>query len=144
MTSTCHWFITTGSTSVAFRMSPSGGTICCSCVPCCLCRWLSLWMGYCRQLRPALDRYVRLALRSWWESRPEGPDVPRDGCGRYMWWGHRLVTFRSSRFRIFGCTGGGGLRLSASVAPGVSGSEWYWSIVGSSYSGVNQCSCASP
>ena len=70
------------------------------------------WMGYCRQLRPALDRYVRLALWSWWESRPEGPDVPRDGCGPYVWWGHRLVTFRSSRFRIFGCTGGGGLRLS--------------------------------
>ena len=58
--------------------------------------------------------------------------------------GHRLVTFRSSRFRIFGCTGGGGLRLSASVAPSVSGSEWYWSIIGSSYSGVNQCGCASP
>ena len=44
--------------------------------------------------------YVRLALLSWWESRPEGPDVPRDGCGRSVWWRHRLVTFRSSRFRI--------------------------------------------
>ena len=39
---------------------------------------------------------------------------------------------------------GGGLRLSASVAPGVSGSEWYWPVVGSAYSGVGQCGCASP
>ena len=39
---------------------------------------------------------------------------------------------------------GGGLRLSASVAPGVSGSEWYWPVVGSAYSGVSQCGCASP
>ena len=28
----------------------------------------------------------------------------------------------------FGCPGGGGLRLSASVATGVSGSEWYWPV----------------
>ena len=82
------------------HMSPSGGTICRSCVPCCLCRWLSLWIVYCHQFRPAMDSYVRLALLSWWESRPEGPDVPRDECGQYVWWGHRLVTFRSSRLRI--------------------------------------------
>ena len=51
----------------------------------------------CRQFRLALDRYVyvRLTLLSWWESRPEGPDVPRDGCGRYEWWRDRLVTFRN-------------------------------------------------
>ena len=32
----------------------------------------------------------------------------------------------------------------ASIAPSVLGSEWYWSVVGSSHSGVGQCGCASP
>ena len=99
-TSTCRWYTITGSTSVGFRMSPSGGTICHSCVRCCLCQWLSLWIGCCRLPRPAQDRYVRLVLRGLWESRPERPDVPRDRCDRCMWWRHRLGTFRSSRFRI--------------------------------------------
>ena len=37
-----------------------------------------------------------------------------------------------------------GLRLSASVAPCVIESEWYWPVVGASYSSISQCGCASP
>ena len=35
----------------------------------------------------------------------------------------------------------GGLRLWASIAPCVIESEWYWPIVGASYSSVSQCGC---
>ena len=63
----------------------------------------------------------------------------RDGCDGCVWWRHTLGTFRSSRSGSFGCPGGGGFRLSASVAPGVSGSEWYWPVVGSASSGVGHC-----
>ena len=90
----------TRSTSVSFLMSPSGRAICHSSVHCCRCQWLSLWMECCRQPRLARDRYVRLVLRSLWESRSERPDVPIDGCDRCVWWGHRLGIFRSSHFRI--------------------------------------------
>ena len=84
-------FISAGS-----RISPSRGTICCGCVLCYLRRWLSLRIVCCHQFRPALCRYVRLARLSWWGSRPEEPDVPSGGYGRYVSWRDRLAIFRSS------------------------------------------------
>ena len=71
------------------------------------------------------------------------PDVPRDGCDRCVCWRHRLGIFGPHASGSFGCPGGGVLRLSASVAPGVSGSEWYWPIARSASSGVGQCGGAS-
>ena len=62
-----------------------------------------------------------LRLLSWWESRPEGSDVPSDGCGRYVWWRHRFVTFRSSCFRILRMCG---VRWSTTVGLRCSLCHW--------------------
>ena len=95
----------------------------------------------------SLDCYVRLVLRSWGESRPGRPDVLRDGCDRCVWWRHPLGTFRSSRFRILRRSRGRWsstvVATVASVATSVSGSEWYWPVVGSASGGVGQCGSAS-
>ena len=58
-----------------------------------LCRWPSLKIVCRRQFRPALCRYARLALLSWWKSRRGGPDVPSGGYGRYMSWQDHLMIF---------------------------------------------------
>ena len=129
------------------RWSLTVGLCCSRClwtwVVCCLCQWFNLWMGCCRQPRPALDRYVQLVLLSLWGSRPGRPVVLRDGCAGAgdgdIRWGPSGPHGSGS----FGCPGGGGLWLSASVAPGVSGPEWYWPVVGSASSSVGQCGSAS-
>ena len=124
VTSTCRWCTITGSTCGVSRISHSGITTCPSCARCCLCRWLSLWMGCYRQPRPALGRYVRLGLRRSWESRPGRPDVLIDGFDQCMWCRRPLGTFWENS-GSFGCQGGGGgFRLSASVATSVSGYKW--------------------
>ena len=60
-------------------------------------------------------------------------------CGGDIGWGPSGLHDSGS----FGCPGGGGLRLWASIAPGVSVSEWYWPVVGSASSGVGQGGSAS-
>ena len=49
-----------------------------------------------RNARPGSCAYcgAMLALPSWSQSRPGGPDVPGGGCGQYESWGSWLVTFR--------------------------------------------------
>ena len=84
---------------MGFHMSPSGGTICHRCVRSGLYRWLSLWIGYCRQPRPAQDRYVRLVLRSLWESRPEHDPMCQEtgatgACVGDIGWGSSVLTLQ--------------------------------------------------